>query len=605
MLTRSKRKNNLLETSNEVIPTETSNEVIPAPAPRRSSRKRNALASKYNSDSDPDYSSESELDSTESELEEYEPSEPAKKKQKFVDDSDDSSDADGAIGDLWEAIINKARGEETSDDSQQNADDSRWKADLTAEEANAHEVEFNAISYQISLMPTIGSILKLNIPFKEKCEMVEKIRILENLTPNTMDYFAAKMELLESIKQRETQNFTKELCEKYELAEKSLEYADSRESLPIKYQILDADMPHRNKAVLFRKYNQLSALSTANSEHPKLNEWVKWALSIPFGPRMAKSAESATVMKYLSDVKAQLDSDVYGLDQVKEQLLFVLNRKLTSPSAIGSGMAIVGPPGTAKTSLIQSLAKAIKIPVAQISLGGAKDGSFLDGHGYTYEGSTPGAIVYALRQLKCNDGIIFFDEFDKVSNTAYGAEISRLLLHITDFTQNHSFHDKYLSNEFPIDLSKIWFIYSLNDVDMLDRTLRDRVPIIRVHGYSKPDKKQIALEHLIPKALSSNNLSCSEIIFADAAVDFLIQKSEESAIKDSSGKSGVRQLKHNIETIAMKLSLLKTASQDLSVDLKLTFKIKNFALPFDLTQSVAESLLAKSGGSPVHLSMYL
>ena len=606
MLTRSKRKNNL-----DIAPDKVPKPTKSPPSPRASSE------SEFDSDScnSDSAGSNSELDSTDDELQLSESDdeyyrEPIRKKIKFASDarpslasdssqplesdasreSSDGSDDDSAIHDLWGASLSDALAK---------PDLEKWKADLTPEEISAHEIEFSAISYQISLTPTIGSVLKLNIPFKEKCELVEKIYILGGLCPDTADYFAAKSELFELIRQRESHRVTRELCEKYECEEKSL---DDTECIPVKYQILGADMPKANKAVLLRKYNQLSALSPSNSEHPKLNEWIKWALSIPFSSHLMSKAAP---MEYLSAVKSRLDADVYGLEQVKEQLLFVLNRKLTTPASAGSGIAVVGPPGTAKTSLIQSLAKAINLPMVQISLGGAKDGSFLDGHGYTYEGSTPGAIVYALRQLKCNDGIIFFDEFDKISNTAYGAEISRLLLHITDFTQNHTFHDKYLSNEFPVDLSKIWFIYSLNDADMLDRTLRDRIPIIRLRGYSKSEKKHIATKHLIPRALDNNNLRDSEIEFSDAAIDFLIQKSEEPAIADSSGKSGVRQLKHNIENITMKLSLLKTSLQDPGVDLKLSFEIKGFKLPIMLTMTMVEALLGTSSEPRTNLSMYL
>ena len=558
-------------------------------------------------ESEEEESEEEESEEEESEEEESEEeSEEEESEKESEEESDEEYTNDDAQNDeAVKKIIDTMMEQLAMEKSRTQEQEVRWKANLSEDEIKTHQEEFDAIFKEINVFPTIGNILKVKMPFKEKCDLVEKVYVFENLYPNTFEHTATKHEILGEIKKYRNYKMTPEICKKYEAIEQSV--SDVGEETPMKYQILDANIPNYNKSVLFRKYNHLVSLSTTSSEHPKLAEWIKCALTIPFTKNQTKQSLSPQkITEYLVKIQKQLNKDVYGLDHVKEQLLFVINSKLTTPNSMGSGLAIVGPPGTAKTSLIQALAKAIDLPMAQIALGGAKDSSFLDGHGYTYEGSTPGAIVNALRKLKCNDGIIFFDEFDKISNTPYGAEISRLLLHITDFTQNHTFHDKYLSNEFPIDLSNIWFIYSLNHVELLDRTLRDRIPIIKVRGYSQKEKKEIALMHLIPKTLKNLDLNSKEIKFSDDAIDYLVQKSEQESVKDSHGKSGVRQLKHSIEIIVMKLNLLKTVVLcPKDTELKLSFSIKNFALPFTVLQSHIDIFLKDTEEEQIHLSMYM
>jgi len=509
---------------------------------------------------------------------------------------------DDAIENLVDSMMEKSQGAVKK--ARARAKGTKWKTGLSEKEVKKYTPQFEKILDKINVFPTVSRVLQTNMPFKEKCELVEKIYIFENLYPNTFEHMSTKTDILEDLRRYKNYKMSDSKCSKYEKIEESI--SDIGDAIPMKYRILDANIPKLNKGVLYRKYTHLSSLSTSSSEHPKLTEWLSCALSVPFQPHdsSAKVQDARQIMKYLSAVQKQLDRDVYGLDQVKEQLLFVLNSKLTNPESKGSGLAVVGPPGTAKTSLVQSLANAIKLPMVQISLGGAKDSSFLDGHGYTYEGSTPGAIVDALRKLNCNDGIIFFDEFDKISKTPYGAEISQLLLHITDFTQNHNFYDKYLSTEFPIDLSNIWFIYSLNHIELLDRTLRDRIPIIKVSGYSQKEKKAIAIKHLVPRTLEKLGL-VNEITFTDDAVDNLIKKSEKDAVKDKDGKSGVRQLKHNIEIVVMKLNMLKTVSQDPETDLKLSFRIEDFKLPFAVTKATINTLLKEDTPNAFYLSMYV
>ena len=161
--------------------------------------------------------------------------------------------------------------------------------------------------------------------------------------------------------------------------------------------------------------------------------------------------------------KQTLDECVYGLNDAKMQIMQMIGQWITNPGALGSAIAIKGPPGTGKTSLVkEGISKILGREFSFIALGGTGDASFLEGHGYTYEGSMWGKIVQILMESKCMNPVIYFDELDKVSDTPRGEEIIGILTHLTDTSQNSQYHDKYFS-EITFDLSKCLFIFSYND----------------------------------------------------------------------------------------------------------------------------------------------
>ena len=245
---------------------------------------------------------------------------------------------------------------------------------------------------------------------------------------------------------------------------------------------------------------------------------------------------------------------MYGHNKAKTQVLQIIGQWITNPISKGNVFAIKGPMGNGKTTLVkEGISKMINRPFEFISLGGATDSSFLDGHSYTYEGSLPGKIVEILKKSKCMNPVIYFDELDKVSNTPKGDEIINLLIHLTDFSQNNHFIDKYYSG-IPLDLSKALFIFSLNNLEKVNPILRDRMFIIETDGLKANDKMIISKDYLIPNILNEMNMEIKDIIIEDDIIKYIINN---YSIED-----GVRNLKRAYESIFSKINLLRIINMD-------------------------------------------
>ena len=323
-------------------------------------------------------------------------------------------------------------------------------------------------------------------------------------------------------------------------------------SKPLMMNIIDSETSNKNKSIIINKLTTLENLRE-HSEYFKLSTWIKKVMKVPFGKytksKITKENNLNEISSYLLDVKKDFDNAIYGHEDVKQQLLKILAQTISNPNEGGNVFALQGPPGVGKTELIKSgIATALGRPYSFISLGGAKDSSFLDGHDYTYEGSINGRIVDLLIDTKTMNPIIYFDELDKISETSYGNEIINCLMHITDSTQNSSFNDKYFGN-IDFDLSKCIMIFSFNDENSISRILRDRMKIIRVKGYKIVDKINIAKKFLIPKLLKSIGLEKDNIEIDDNILEFIIETYTE--------EGGVRKFKELIEDILREINLRK------------------------------------------------
>lgn len=330
---------------------------------------------------------------------------------------------------------------------------------------------------------------------------------------------------------------------------------------PYRLALLESNIPAKFKAVTLQKLNVLKSMDPSDSEYYKMKNWVDGFMRVPYGKyknlnvKLSDGIEASH--KFICDAKTTLDDCAYGLNDAKLQILQMVGQWISNPSAMGTAIAIKGPPGTGKTTLVKDgISKILGREFAFIALGGTGDASFLEGHSYTYEGSSWGKIVSILMESKCMNPVIFFDELDKISDTPRGEEIASILTHLTDTTQNNQFHDKYFS-EVDFDLSKCLFIFSYNDESKVNPILRDRMYRIQTKGYDAKDKIIIARNHLLPKIREQVNFKEEDVVVPDETLRYII--GNETLCN---GEQGVRNLKRCLEIIHTKLNLFRLIKSD-------------------------------------------
>ena len=369
---------------------------------------------------------------------------------------------------------------------------------------------------------------------------------------------------------------------------------------PYRLTLLNANIPLQYKACAYKKISSLKYMEPGAGEYYKIKSWVDTFMRIPFGVhrslplRIDDGVEKCHT--FMEKAKRTLDEAVYGLDDAKLQIMQMVGQWITNPSAVGTAIAIKGPMGTGKTTLVkEGISKILGRDFAFIALGGATDSSFLEGHSYTYEGSTWGKIVDILLQSRSMNPVIYFDELDKVSETPKGEEITGILTHLTDTSQNSKFHDKYFA-EIDFDLSRCLFIFSYNDESRVNPILRDRMYRIQTKGYSDKEKLCIARDYLLPKIREQVKFAEEDVSIPDETIKHIVEKHTD-------GEQGVRNLKRCLEIVHTKLNLyrlMRPGSNLFKKDMDL-----EVAFPFTVTTEVVDKLVRVEKRAGAWQSMYM
>ncbi len=318
-----------------------------------------------------------------------------------------------------------------------------------------------------------------------------------------------------------------------ELGEQSPEQADIEE---LRKKIKEVDLPEEIRTEVDRELQRLERLPASSPDYQMTRSYMELVSELPW----KETTQDKLDLKHAREI---LDADHHGLEKIKERIIEHLAVLKLNPDAKAPILCFVGPPGVGKTSLGQSIARAIGRKFERLSLGGLSDESELRGHRRTYIGAMPGRIIQAVRNAKVRNPLIMLDEIDKLGRDFRG-DPSSALLEILDPAQNSTFRDNYLN--LPFDLSGVMFIATANSLDTIPGPLLDRMELIRLSGYSDMEKLGIASKYLVPRRMKETGLAEGQLAFSDEAI--------KKIIRHYTREAGVRQLEREIGSVCRKVA---------------------------------------------------
>jgi ATP-dependent Lon protease len=318
----------------------------------------------------------------------------------------------------------------------------------------------------------------------------------------------------------------------------------------LKKAVKDAGMPPEVEEQVQREIKRLERMPDSSAEYSMTRSYLDWLLAMPWSKLDPEQVD-------IEQARKILDEDHYGLEKVKRRILEFLAVRKLNPEGRSPILCFVGPPGVGKTSLGQSIAKAIGLKFGRVSLGGVHDEAEIRGHRRTYIGALPGNIVQAVRKAGRRNPVLMLDEVDKLSASYQGDPFSALL-EVLDPEQNNTFRDNYLA--VPFDLSKVLFIGTANVLDSIPAPLRDRMEVIELTGYTEEEKLQIAKRYLLKRQLRANGLSSEQVQISDEALRRLIV--------DYTREAGVRSLERQIGALLRNtaVTIASGSAQSVSID---------------------------------------
>jgi ATP-dependent Lon protease len=319
-----------------------------------------------------------------------------------------------------------------------------------------------------------------------------------------------------------------------ELGEENPEQAEAG---LLRKRLAEADLPEAVRKEAERELSRMERLPEAAPDYHVIRTYLDFILELPWRKSTADQLD-------LARARQVLDEDHFDLKDVKERILEHLGVLKLNPTANAPILCFVGPPGVGKTSLGQSIARALGRAFERLSLGGMHDEAELRGHRRTYIGALPGRILQALRRAETNNPVLMLDEVDKLGRDFRG-DPAAALLEILDPAQNHTFRDNYL--DLPFDLSKVFFITTANTLDTIPQPLLDRMEVLTLSGYSAEEKMEIAHRYLIPRQLQATGLTAEQFVLTEAALRHVIARYTREA--------GVRQLERTIGRLARRVAL--------------------------------------------------
>jgi ATP-dependent Lon protease len=404
----------------------------------------------------------------------------------------------------------------------------------------------------------LGTMLDLKAEEKQQLletdPLLKKLELVHSLLSREVSVLELKGKI-ESQAQQEMTDAQRQyyLRQQLKAIQQELGENDGDETRVLRERVEQAGLPANVKMAADREIDRLARMGSASPEYQMIRTYLDWILELPW---------EKTTEDRIDPIEARrvLDEDHYDLDKVKERIVEYLAVRKLKGDMKGPILCFVGPPGVGKTSLGQSIARAMQRKFIRISLGGVRDEAEIRGHRRTYIGAMPGRIAQALRQAGSANPVFMLDELDKIT-VGYQGDPAAALLEVLDPAQNHTFRDHYL--EVPIDLSKVLFIATANQLGSIHPALRDRMEIVWLSGYTEEEKVNIARKYLIPRQLAEHGLAAGMLTITEDAL--------RSVISEYTREAGVRNLERQIGTIARKVAAkvaTGAAQADYTIELK-------------------------------------
>jgi ATP-dependent Lon protease len=391
----------------------------------------------------------------------------------------------------------------------------------------------------------LGYVLATLIDMKpvDKQALLEESDVLKKLSAvaTALTREVSLLELKGKIESQAQQEMTDAqrqyyLRQQLKAIQQQLGEGEGNELVELRARIEGAKLPETINIAAMREVDRLARMGSASPEYQMLRTYIDWLLDVPW---------PVTTEDRIDPIEARrvLDEDHYDLDKVKERIVEYLAVRKLKGDMKGPILCFVGPPGVGKTSLGQSIARAMSRKFVRLSLGGVRDEAEIRGHRRTYIGSIPGRIIQALKQAGSMNPVFMLDEIDKVA-VGFQGDPAAALLEVLDPAQNHSFRDHYL--ELPVDLSRVLFIATANQLGTVHPALLDRMEIIPLSGYTEEEKLHIARKYLLPRQMGEHGLPSDSMEITDAAL--------LRVISEHTREAGVRNLERQLGAISRKVA---------------------------------------------------